>query len=35
MSDEPCMKDSIWHMMILRNNQGDCLRDEFGGQIQD
>ena len=24
--DELSMKDSIWPMMILRNNQGDCLR---------
>ncbi len=26
MSDEQCLKDSIRPMMILRNNQGDCLR---------
>ena len=35
MSDEQCMKGSIRPMMILRYNQGDSLRDEFGGQIQD
>jgi len=26
MSVEICMKDSMRHMMILRNNQSDCLR---------
>ncbi len=29
---EICMKDSIRHMMILRNNQGGCLRDGLGKQ---
>ena len=33
MSDEPCLKDSIRPMMILRNNQGDCLRVGFSKQF--
>lgn len=32
MSDERCMKDSMRPMMILRNNQGDCLRVGFSKQ---
>jgi len=27
---KPCLKDSIRHMMILRNNQSDCLRVGLG-----
>ncbi len=34
MSGEQCMKDSIRQMMILRNNQGGCLREGLSKQCR-